>query len=1099
VADGDVSLRYRLLGSDEGASRAFDKVGKSSDHLSTKMVAVGTAIGHLAAGGIMALGGMAAGAVKTGIQTAAAMQQAQLGFATLLHSETAAGDYMKWLTGFAASTPFEMKGLVESSRTLIGVGVSAGQTKTMLQDFGDAASAVGIQQDAFQRIMLATSQAISAGKFQAGDLNQIMTNGLPVWTILSKAMHKTVPELRDMASHGKLLAKDVLPALQSQMHKDYGGAMAKQSQTLNGLWSTFQDTIHLGMANILKPLIPIMQRVLPGAMETLGKAFQTGATAVKGFIDGVGGGGGKGLSGAAASFHDLGVKAREAFGQIRTAIQFVVDHKDAFGALAAGAAAGIGTFKVLSLAMSAYSAVMTIATVAQTLYAIATGTATAAQLGLDVALSPVLITIGAFVIVIAALAAGLIYAYTQSETFRNVINGAFGAVKDFVVGAVDTIKGAWDAFVGGFQNPGATIGKSVDAISRIFLTLGSVVGTVVGWFQALPGRILAGVAALPGLLWAFIKSTVEKAAYLFGFGLGLLVRASIELPQKIAAALIKLPGLVWDIMKTVATKGAQAFASFVTAVVGKAIDLASQVPAKVSAMVAAVVGFLRGLPAKAVAAIKALPGLVKSAVSDAGKWLLDAGKQIVMGMVNGIKNAAGAAVSAVKDIGGNIIKGFSDAVGWNSPAKKFIPIGSGIIEGVEVGLKSRAPAVYNFMERFAQRIGDMKVTARVKDKIEKIVSDTAEDMRGVTSHLDRVTQQIKDQQAKIADLIKAKADYANQLAQGISGGGITSFGLLKLDEQGRNADAQQKVTDASDAATRSTDALTQAQGRLADLQEQAAARTSDSVAQLQALRDAQQAVTDAQTAAADAQKKLDDAKTAATTATTDPAVDLLEKMKARVRAIHTFADNMDALKAKGLSEDVLQQIAQSGLDAGSATAASLVNATPETIQGIDAMSAQISASSKRFGDEWSGEMYDNGLNASKGMLEGFKSKHDELIKAARDTANEMNKEIKKVLKIKSPSAVMRDEVGAQIAAGLAAGIRGGAGGVASAMRSLVAIPSVGARIGLGGSIAGAGGAGVTNVHLHVPNGFVGSPDQLATALSDVISRAKARGLNLSFA
>jgi tape measure domain-containing protein len=82
--------------------------------------------------------------------------------------------------------------------------------------------------------MLATSQAISAGKFQAGDLNQIMTNGLPVWTILSKAMHKSVPELRDLASHGKLLAKDVLPALQSQMHKDYGGAMAKQSQTLNG-------------------------------------------------------------------------------------------------------------------------------------------------------------------------------------------------------------------------------------------------------------------------------------------------------------------------------------------------------------------------------------------------------------------------------------------------------------------------------------------------------------------------------------------------------------------------------------------------------------------------------------------------------------------------------------------------------------------------------------------------------------------------------------------------------------------------------------------------------------------------------------------------
>jgi hypothetical protein len=502
--------------------------------------------------------------------------------------------------------------------------------------------------------------------------------------------------------------------------------------------------------------------------------------------------------------------------------------------------------------------------------------------------------------------------------------------------------------------------------------------------QGPPRQDRGGPQGVPRLLWAIIKTTVEKAAYLFGFGLGLLVRAAIELPQKIAAALIKLPGLVWGIMKTVATKGAQAFASFVTAVVGKAIDLASQVPAKVSAMVAAVVGFLRGLPAKAVAAIRALPGLVKapSLTPASGCW--PPARPSFRGHRRH-QGHAGSAISVVKDIGGQIASGFKSAIGFNSPAKKFIPMGSGIVEGVEVGLKSRAPAVYDFMERFAQRIGNMKVTARVKHHIEKLVTDTAEDMRAVTSKLDRVTQQIKDQQAKIADLVKAKADYANQLAQGISGGGITNIGL---------------TTQTTDAEGNTTDLTPQQQ--------------------------------------ADA---------------------FLESMKVRTRAIHAFNDNMDALKAKGLSQDVLQQIAQSGLETGGALAASLVEATPETLAGIDGLSQQIQASSQRFGDEWSGEMYDNGLNASKGMLEGFQSKHDELIKAARDTANEMNKEIKKVLKIKSPSAVMRDEVGAQIAAGLAAGIRGGAGGVASAMRSLVAIPSMGARIGLGGSIAAPAGPG----------------------------------------
>jgi tape measure domain-containing protein len=138
--------------------------------------------------------------------------------------------------------------------------------------------------------MMATSQAISAGKFQAGDLNQIMNNGLPVWTLLAKGMHKTVPELRDLSSHGKLLASDVLPVLQEQMHKDYGGAMAKQSQTLSGQWSTMQDTFSQGMAKVLEPMVPLIKDALPGAMSIMGKAMEGGGKGLEKLIGWVKGG-----------------------------------------------------------------------------------------------------------------------------------------------------------------------------------------------------------------------------------------------------------------------------------------------------------------------------------------------------------------------------------------------------------------------------------------------------------------------------------------------------------------------------------------------------------------------------------------------------------------------------------------------------------------------------------------------------------------------------------------------------------------------------------------------------------------------------------------
>lgn len=221
-----------------------------------------------------------AGLVTFGLKTAASLEQAEIGFKTLLGSGKASRAFLEDLKSFAAKTPFELPGLIESSRTLLGVGVSAKDVVPILQSFGDAAGAVGVGQEAFQRIMLATSQAISAGRFGAGDLNQIMTNGIPIWTLLSKAMGKTTPELRLMAEKGLLLSKDVLPLLQAQMSKDYGGAMAEQSKTLAGVWSTLKDTVAIGLADAIKPLLPLLKDLVP-------KAAAAASTGLKNFSEGV--------------------------------------------------------------------------------------------------------------------------------------------------------------------------------------------------------------------------------------------------------------------------------------------------------------------------------------------------------------------------------------------------------------------------------------------------------------------------------------------------------------------------------------------------------------------------------------------------------------------------------------------------------------------------------------------------------------------------------------------------------------------------------------------------------------------------------------------
>lgn len=256
---------------------AFDQASKASDgsfkQLGKGAIALGTMFGTLGAQAVVGLGRMAASAVTTGVKTAAFMEQAQIGFTVMMGSAEGARRQLDKLAKFAAATPFEMTGLVDASRTLMGVGVAAKDVIPMLQDFGDTASALALSQDQFSRIMIAVSQSISSNRITLGDMNQLANNGIPIYRLLSESLGMSVPKLRDMISHGKLLTQDVLPKLQAQMHKDYGGAMEKQSQTLNGLWSTLKDTLDQGLGKAFSEIEPVLVSIMPAATQKLGDAL----------------------------------------------------------------------------------------------------------------------------------------------------------------------------------------------------------------------------------------------------------------------------------------------------------------------------------------------------------------------------------------------------------------------------------------------------------------------------------------------------------------------------------------------------------------------------------------------------------------------------------------------------------------------------------------------------------------------------------------------------------------------------------------------------------------------------------------------------------
>lgn len=118
--------------------------------------------------------------------------------------------------------------------------------------------------------------------------------------------------------------------------------------------------------------------------------------------------------------------------------------------------------------------------------ATATGAATAAQWLMNAALNAN--PIGLVVLAIAALAAGLVFAYQKSETFRNIVGGAMDAVMkavDPVVSGIESLVG-WVVDATKKWDP---LQKAADAALGLMLApidlVSNAVETAVGWVKDL--------------------------------------------------------------------------------------------------------------------------------------------------------------------------------------------------------------------------------------------------------------------------------------------------------------------------------------------------------------------------------------------------------------------------------------------------------------------------------------------------------------------------------------------------------------------------------------------------------------------------------------
>jgi hypothetical protein len=185
------------------------------------------------------------------------------------------------------------------------------------------------------------------------------------------------------------------------------------------------------------------------------------------------------------------------------------------------------------------------------------------------------------------------------------------------------------------------------------------------------------------------------------------------------------------------------------------------------------------------------------------------------------------------------------------------------------------------------------------------------------------------------------------------------------------------------------------------------------------------------------------------------ADEILGDLRTRLGQARKFAADLAALRKKGVRSDLIAQIAQAGVEQGSATAAALARADKGTISQINSTQGALVAAAGKAGAVAGDAMYGAGIRAAQGLVKGLQSEQKQIEKQMLAIARGMSKAIRAALGIKSPSRVMA-RVGAFTAEGLRQGIESGRAAVNRSMASLVNTPAPGSYGWPGGGGRAAG-------------------------------------------
>lgn len=564
------------------------------------------------------------------------------------------------LKEYSKETIYNVGEMSNTAATLAANGVK--NYTEVTKSLGNLVAVAGGGAQAMSSASLALTQIVGAGKMYTGDWNQFIN-------MIPGASKKIQDELkkngaytgnfRDAMSKGEITAKEFLKAINDLGNTKVAEKAATDTTKFSTAWQGMQEAVQDGIIKLMdtigtKGLTDTISNLgnvgydvfdglakwikpLKPDFKTLGKIIDevfSGAKDVFGTVGGY-------IGALTKSFRDSSSYAKP----LNKTLKEIAGHSTGLKVL--GGAIGSIVTSLLAL-----RAIKTVVTIIKGL-----GLAFKA-LGTAMMTNP----IGIVVVAVVALGVAFLTAYKHSKTFRDGVNKALAATKDFFIGIGKFFTGqlGWEKAIG------KEISKIVSTIGKTFSKIGSILKKI-------------GKAAIMAFVYALALPV----------GIGITIMK--PLVKGITSAISKLWPQVKKVWQT-AWNGLVTIASAIWKPIAKPIQAGLQL---IQSLFSAAWNTIKKIVSAGMKAVESVISPILKSISNTWNTTWNAISSFVGDIWSGIsktgKKVFGGIRDWMSDILDSISKKWSDI--WNGLASAF----SGIWDGIKGVAKSGWNAIIGFI------------------------------------------------------------------------------------------------------------------------------------------------------------------------------------------------------------------------------------------------------------------------------------------------------------------------------------------------------------------------------------------------------------------